>query len=719
MNQRIQRITLLHLGLALFTIFRAEGASFVALCLSIASLALVHMGWIRGERLSSLPNALRTGILALAVAATIARILISAEFVVPGVDLLLLLIVERFLFRHRLREQMQLLLLSCILMVISGVIHVGLDYPLLLALFSLVAIVHLAFCNIQYEAERLGARAQFQLQSQGAQLAPQLYRRNLWLASMVLSSGLLVFVLFPRIGAGVFLRGSQAQDQQAGFSDEVALGQFGRIKDNHETVARIYLPRDSSLNTSSQLPWYFRASAFDHYHDGRWSHSDEAMKPSLRPSAYRYYLQADPRERLPPNHLRRLPNGGSALSPIPSWATSQQSTSVRIVQEDLGSNHLILLSRPALIELMPRGAMEQRTQLYGDLDEQVKARGKFPGSIQFQVYARIHPPSPAELQAIGRPVYDSSWSNYLDLPATLSPEFFDFAQGLIDPKTRASASQIEIVQSLLRALADYQYTTDLPPPSPPFAHRDPSEAFLLDTRRGHCEYFATSLALLARHYKIPARVVNGYYGAQRNPVGGYYQITQSSAHSWVEIFFEDIGWVVFDATPPDRRSAPWPRNTLIKQLRNLFDALETRYLEYVVDYDGKKQLAALKKINRAWPSLGRFEAGPLLYLLLGLGGLALGFEGWRRRRRCPRETIARALDLLRDDLVKRGLDIPPQQNPLAWARRAATRHPLQRDRLLRLVEQGEQMRFSKSAPSRAQARAFGRAIHRLRQQLRS
>src|SRR5207247_2605025 len=96
---------------------------------------------------------------------------------------------------------------------------------------------------------------------------------------------------------------------------------------------------------------------------------------------------------------------------------------------------------------------------------------------------------------------------------------------------------------------NYAYsTTDLPQ-----SEDDPVSAFLFEKKRGHCEYFATSMALLLRSAGIPSRLVNGFLEGEYNELGDFYVVRQSDAHSWVEVYF-DGSWVLFDPSPRDLAS---------------------------------------------------------------------------------------------------------------------------------------------------------------------
>ena len=78
---------------------------------------------------------------------------------------------------------------------------------------------------------------------------------------------------------------------------------------------------------------------------------------------------------------------------------------------------------------------------------------------------------------------------------------------------------------------------------------DPILHFLREDPQGHCEYFASALALLARASGIPARFVTGYRPTERNPFGDYWVVRESHAHAWVEVYLPDQGWVTVDPSP--------------------------------------------------------------------------------------------------------------------------------------------------------------------------
>jgi protein-glutamine gamma-glutamyltransferase len=77
----------------------------------------------------------------------------------------------------------------------------------------------------------------------------------------------------------------------------------------------------------------------------------------------------------------------------------------------------------------------------------------------------------------------------------------------------------------------------------------PLERFLFDDRRGYCQHFSGAMALLLRMGGIPARVATGFSPGVFNTRRKEFSVKDTDAHSWVEAWFEGLGWVTFDPTP--------------------------------------------------------------------------------------------------------------------------------------------------------------------------
>ncbi len=114
---------------------------------------------------------------------------------------------------------------------------------------------------------------------------------------------------------------------------------------------------------------------------------------------------------------------------------------------------------------------------------------------------------------------------------------------------------------------------------------DPLANFLFERKQGHCEYFASSMAVMLRTLHIPSRVVNGFVSDEFNDLTGNYVVRARNAHAWVEAYFPGYGWVTFDPTPDSASGTPegWGRAMLY------LDAASSFWREWVVSYDSSHQ----------------------------------------------------------------------------------------------------------------------------------
>lgn len=132
-------------------------------------------------------------------------------------------------------------------------------------------------------------------------------------------------------------------------------------------------------------------------------------------------------------------------------------------------------------------------------------------------------------------------TRYLSLPETVPQRVLDLAEeitvNLTNPYDKAKA-----IETYLR---DYPYSLDIAPAPP---NQDVADYFLFDLRTGYCDYYATSMIVLARAAGLPARLVIGYANGIYDPLEAEYVIREADAHSWVEIYFTGVGWIEFEPT---------------------------------------------------------------------------------------------------------------------------------------------------------------------------
>ena len=130
---------------------------------------------------------------------------------------------------------------------------------------------------------------------------------------------------------------------------------------------------------------------------------------------------------------------------------------------------------------------------------------------------------------------------FLVLPHSVPERVLALARDLTASKPNAYDRALAI-QNYLREIP---YTLDI---STPPAGRDVADYFIFDLKKGYCDYYATSMAVLARAAGLPARLVVGYADGSYDLEKAQYVVTENYAHSWVEIYFAGIGWVEFEPT---------------------------------------------------------------------------------------------------------------------------------------------------------------------------
>jgi protein-glutamine gamma-glutamyltransferase len=140
---------------------------------------------------------------------------------------------------------------------------------------------------------------------------------------------------------------------------------------------------------------------------------------------------------------------------------------------------------------------------------------------------------------------------------------------------------------------------------------DPLSDFLFNVQAGHCEYFATAMAVMLRTHGIAARVVNGFLPGEYNETSGAYTVRQSDAHSWVEVYFPTTrSWVTFDPTPSAGRAEPM-RTGISAQLHKYAEALELLWFQYVVGYDKQEQRSLASSLHNRVFDYGRLASNVL------------------------------------------------------------------------------------------------------------
>jgi transglutaminase-like putative cysteine protease len=231
------------------------------------------------------------------------------------------------------------------------------------------------------------------------------------------------------------------------------------------------------------------------------------------------------------------------------WSSSATTVRTLLAEQPL---ERFPVDRPTLVQrvehLAHPGPVLYAANAPERFDQPVTVRERAPGDLahvsgRLERYTAIsRPPAPtrAALRAASVAVPEG-WERLLELPEDLPSRVLDLAREVRGD----AATPFEQALRLEAFLRTYTYTLDLPAPP---AEQDVADYFLFDLQQGYCDYYATAMAVMARAVGLPARLATGFVQGTLDPETGSYLVTEAEAHSWVEIYFEGIGWVEFEPT---------------------------------------------------------------------------------------------------------------------------------------------------------------------------
>ncbi len=571
---------------------------------------------------------------------------LSGDFLTATVHLVLFLAAVRILSAATDRDYAFLILVAFLEIVAASLLSASLNYFAFLALFLVFGVATLAV----WEIRRAAASGRTVTEGARDRLATRLTGLALVVSTGILLIAAGLFFILPRTARAAFEHLVPERFHLTAFSGEVTLGEIGEIKRQTTPLMHVRIP---GARGPVHLKW--RGMALGEFDGRRWYNSS-AEGETLRVRSGLLRLADDDQRRLQGPRLNyevRLKSFASGTLFI------------------AGHAEFIRIDAPTLIRT-PEGSF----------------RLQYPrsGVIRYGVYSYLGDSAspPAGLSARER-------ERYLSLPP-LDPRIPRLARRV----TAGAGDDLDRAQALERYLrAEFGYTLEAPETAAP----DPLADFLFRRREGHCEYFASAMAVMLRGLGIPARVVTGFQSGAYNPISGWQVIRASDAHSWVEAWLPDRGWVPFDPTPPDPNP---PAAGFLSRLALLIDAADTFWQGWVLDYDLNRQLFLASRLQhstrrfsfawleeagsaggRLWAGVRRFALrfGVFFVDLVLVAGVVFWLARWwvRRRRFLSRqqrlrEGRAEASDATRlylralDLLERKGFHRPPWLTASEFAR---------------------------------------------------
>lgn len=624
---------------------------------------------------------------------------LSRSVLIALARLLFFAVGTKLLVRARDRDYGFLYLASCTALLASSAIAVNLAFVVYFLIF-LFSAVH---TFILFEMRHSNSSAWGRPDGKPGHGFPNLMLLGISSATslLILLLAVPLFLLLPRSAA--IHQSPPSGDTQfiSGFSEKVELGKGGSIRPSKAVVMRV-----RTSIPPSRLPegvkW--RGLAFDRY-DGRgWSRSNRVQDPV--PIREGHFKLED-----------------SSIGT--DWIHQT------FFLEALSTNVLFAAHKPLAI------SREAGFLTRDSLDNLYAYRRKHE-KLRYVALSDLSLPNPSFISD-AVPIPPDIRATCLQLP-TVDADI----QRLADQATAYAVGAHAKAAALEHYLrSHYAYSMELAdtPES-----EDPVSMFLFQTRRGHCEYFSSAMAIMLRYLGIPSRLVNGYRTGDYNRLGGNWIVRQYHAHSWTEAYLPHYGWKEFDPTPFEASS---PSTAGARLWSDIADTFDLWWWERVVHYDAAGQntlVISLRSIparvrtfassmaqrirDRSRHSMrevlspgplrslagGWYWKGPaIVAILLLVRPVRRKIRSWSRPflyRNRPRQFAgsfyAEALELL----SKHGMVRPPGQTPLEFAR-SIGHHPAA-DPLYALTRLYNRIRFGPpdADPGGTEAAILLRALSR-------
>lgn len=279
-----------------------------------------------------------------------------------------------------------------------------------------------------------------------------------------------------------------------------------------------------------------------------------------------------------------------------TWTRSAGHAKEKLISDSESEILLTIYSEPkAERYLVTLDHPRQVAQVRHDLapDGVVTGRWREDRRIRYQVRAQYS----AHSQQIG------SVDSYLQLPDNLSQQLR--AIGVQISAGKNYQGKVDLLEKFFLQQQLSYSITQLP------ATDNPIDTFLFDSRRGYCEYFASSFAVLLRLAGVPTRLVGGYLGGEFNQFGGYYLVGEDSAHVWVEALDDSAVWQRIDpsrlAINADQAFSTTGLHGLAT-LQALTDALLHNWSSLVLNYDLRQQFGLFRQAAEQVRGLKDFDS---------------------------------------------------------------------------------------------------------------
>jgi transglutaminase-like putative cysteine protease len=369
------------------------------------------------------------------------------------------------------------------------------------------------------------------------------------LLTLIFALALPIFFIMPRFSGSALARADGGLNGVVGFSDEVTLGEIGRLQQSERVVMRVRV-EDPLAARHQSLRW--RGVALDEFSGRAWRRSNRELE----------YRRASERN----------------MFQFGTTESREHLTTQTFFVEPIDTPVLFIAARPVAIQAaLPYIGI--------DSEDGLSTRDHSQERISYRAYSDTTEPSAEALRRDLAP-YPRTFQRYMEVPAELDPRIRQLARGLIVGTRAANRyDAARVIESYFQQ--NFRYTLE----QKSGGASDPLADFMFRAREGHCEYFSTAMAVMLRTEGVAARVVNGFQLGEYNDAADVFTVRQSDAHSWVEVYFPETGaWVTFDPTPVAGRPGSNGATGFWRgRLGKYAEALELFWIQYVVAYDKQEQ----------------------------------------------------------------------------------------------------------------------------------
>jgi protein-glutamine gamma-glutamyltransferase len=408
---------------------------------------------------------------------------------------------------------------------------------------------------------------------------------QLWKGSAVALLGAAIFfVVFPRLSWNVAARSTPSGLGRAttGMSNGVRLGGSGEVKSNPRPVFRAALKPDPGVEN---LEAYWVAKTLERFDGKAWTGNGPLGDLRVR----LYWGEPKNDRQVLKQEIELLPALGGQTVPM--------------LERPFAAGHAK--------ELLRSGEQPILVQQIRDVEV------RFPKEV---VAARITVLSAIEPDGATGDLPSGDVARFTELPASVDPRIAELARSIVGAERRP----LQAASLLQRYLtAKYDYTLELDGDVP-----DALAHFLFVRKAGHCEYFATALAVMLRTLGIGSRVATGFYGGER--VDDRYVIRAGDAHAWTQVLVPGVGFITVDATPEQNRSSQG--SWVLAAAMRAYETVDGWWRNKVLDYSIFDQARLVTSFSMPRASVGekapQLPGGSRAWGALGAGVL-VGLIAWR------------------------------------------------------------------------------------------